>query len=165
MRALCDAVVVGAGTVAADDPQLTTRHVAGPSPVRVVLDPTRRLADHYRVFTDESADTLYVCGKSFAGEGETHVGRATLVAVDESASGIDVGEVLRLLHARGCHRNHICRRNGNRSLGRSFNHSPFPFDLPIGSHNNRLLSAPMTRELTVAVCGTVSRRILGGMHP
>jgi diaminohydroxyphosphoribosylaminopyrimidine deaminase / 5-amino-6-(5-phosphoribosylamino)uracil reductase len=104
MRALCNAVVVGAGTVAADDPQLTTRHVAGPSPVRVVLDPTRRLADHYRVFNDDSADTLYVCGKSFAGEGETHVGRATLVAVDEHAAGIDVGEVLRLLHARGCYR-------------------------------------------------------------
>ena len=69
MRALCDAVVVGAGTVAADDPQLTTRHVSGPSPVRVVLDPTRRLADHYRVFNDDTADTLYVCGRSLRRRG------------------------------------------------------------------------------------------------
>jgi diaminohydroxyphosphoribosylaminopyrimidine deaminase / 5-amino-6-(5-phosphoribosylamino)uracil reductase len=104
MRALCDAVVVGAGTVAADDPQLTTRHVSGPSPVRVVLDPTRRLADHYRVFNDDSADTLYVCGRSYAVDGETHFGRATMVAVDDSAAGVDVTEVLRLLRARGCHR-------------------------------------------------------------
>src|SRR6202008_4104280 len=64
MRGLSDAVVGGAGTVAADDPQLTTRHVPGPSPLRVVLDPTRRLNDRYRVFNDPSAETLYVCAKS-----------------------------------------------------------------------------------------------------
>ena len=104
MRALCDAVVVGAGTVAADDPQLTTRHVSGPSPLRVVFDPTRRLAEHYKVFNDDSAATLYVCAKSLTREGETHVGLASLVAVDEGPDGVDVGAVLRLLRARGCHR-------------------------------------------------------------
>ena len=104
MRALCDAVVVGAGTVAADDPQLTTRHVQGPSPLRVVLDPTRRLAAHYKVFNDDSAVTLYVCAKSLARGGDTHVGRASIVAVDEGPDGVDVREVLRELRARGCHR-------------------------------------------------------------
>ena len=104
MRALCDAVVVGAGTVAADDPQLTTRHVSGPSPLRVVLDPARRLAEHYKVFTDETAVTLYVCAKSLARQGETHIGRAAIVALDDGPDGVDVSQVLRELRARGCHR-------------------------------------------------------------
>lgn len=104
MRALCDAVVVGAGTVAADDPLLTTRLVSGPSPVRVVLDPTRRLHANYKVFSDDSVETLYVCAKSLARVGESRVGRATLLALDEGADGVDAGAVLRELRARGCRR-------------------------------------------------------------
>lgn len=107
MRALSHAIVVGAGTVAADDPQLTTRHVAGPNPVRVVLDPTRRLADHYRLFHDDSAPTLYVCARSLTRPGETHLGTASIVAVDDGDGGpgnIDVGGLVRLLRERGCAR-------------------------------------------------------------
>ena len=107
MRALSDAIVVGAGTVAADDPQLTTRHVSGPSPLRVVLDPTRRLAEHYKVFSDDSAETLYVCGGSQARPGETHFGRAEVVAaVDEGPDGVDMVRTccVRVLRERGCSR-------------------------------------------------------------
>jgi diaminohydroxyphosphoribosylaminopyrimidine deaminase / 5-amino-6-(5-phosphoribosylamino)uracil reductase len=104
MRALCDAIVVGAGTVAADNPQLTTRRVAGRSPIRVVLDPTRRLGDHYRVFNDDAVETLYVCGRSLVRPGEQQFGGAIVVGADETPDGVDVTAVVKQLHERGCHR-------------------------------------------------------------
>ena len=61
MRSLCDAVIVGAATIAFDDPQLTTRLVPGPSPLRVVIDPLWSLGDHYRVFSDGAARTVLAC--------------------------------------------------------------------------------------------------------
>ena len=62
LRALVDAVVVGAGTAAADDPRLTVRAVPGPNPVRVVLDPRGILPAGSAVLTDGEAATLWVVG-------------------------------------------------------------------------------------------------------
>lgn len=105
MRALCDAVVVGAGTVAADDPQLTTRRVPGPSPLRVVFDPGRRLMPRFRVFTDGQAPTLYICVRSHVRPGESHVGGAAIAAIETNGHpGHDAAEALQLLRARGCAR-------------------------------------------------------------
>src|SRR4029450_12584553 len=59
LRALVDAVVVGAQTITADDPQLTTRTVPGPSPVRVIIDPHGRVPRDARVLNDGSATTLW----------------------------------------------------------------------------------------------------------
>jgi len=53
LRALVDAVVVGVGTALADDPQLTVRHVAGPSPARVVIDPNGRLPATARLLNND----------------------------------------------------------------------------------------------------------------
>ena len=107
LRALCDAVVVGAGTVAADDPQLTTRLVDGPSPLRVVIDPARRLDAGRKVFCDNEAETLYVCAKSLVKAGESTFGGAVVAGLDEHPDGagsVNVAALVRMLHARGCSR-------------------------------------------------------------
>ena len=104
MRALCDAVLVGAGTVAADDPLLTTRHVTGANPLRVVFDPGRRLTTAFRIFTDNAAPTLYICERSRISPGETHVGSAVIAAIDEADPGDQAAQALGHLHARGCAR-------------------------------------------------------------
>jgi diaminohydroxyphosphoribosylaminopyrimidine deaminase / 5-amino-6-(5-phosphoribosylamino)uracil reductase len=104
LRALCDAVVVGAGTVAADDPQLTTRLVDGPNPVRVVVDPDRRLAPAARVFTDPGAPTLYVCAAADVRPGETHVGSAEVLGLEAAHGEPRMVELLATLRARGCAR-------------------------------------------------------------
>ncbi|MFF0905172.1 UNVERIFIED_CONTAM: RibD family protein [Kocuria sp. CPCC 205316] len=63
LRALVDAVVVGVGTVVADDCLLTVRAVAGPHPTRVVLDPSARAPLASAVLTDGAAPTLWVVGE------------------------------------------------------------------------------------------------------
>src|SRR5579863_6643298 len=85
LRALFDAVVIGAGTVRADDPQLTTREVEGSSPVRVVLDTERRLHDRYRMFRD-GPETLLLCAKD-AAAGD-RIGEASVLRLPRTGKGL-----------------------------------------------------------------------------
>jgi len=97
LRALCDAVVVGAGTVQADDPRLTTRMVEGPNPVRVVIDPDRRLSAGFQVFQDSLAETILVTAKDGA---FTH-GKAEVARLPRGRSGPSIAALLDMLAARG----------------------------------------------------------------
>lgn len=58
LRAHVDAVVVGVGTVIADDPQLTVRRVPGRSPARVLLDPKGRAPRTARLLVDDGVRRL-----------------------------------------------------------------------------------------------------------
>jgi len=101
MRALCDIVIVGAGTVAADNPQLTTRLVSGPNPLRVVFDPSRRLASEYRIFNDDAAPTVYACTGTLVGAGETRIGGASILGLEAGSAGDQVVELLNTLRKQG----------------------------------------------------------------
>jgi riboflavin-specific deaminase-like protein len=97
LRALCDAVIVGAGTVRADDPQLTTRLCSGASPVRVVLDAGRRLGTEYGIFREGPATLL-----ATATPGPDRHGRAEALLVPRAETGgLDLAALLNALAARG----------------------------------------------------------------
>jgi diaminohydroxyphosphoribosylaminopyrimidine deaminase / 5-amino-6-(5-phosphoribosylamino)uracil reductase len=125
LRALVDAVVVGAGTVLADDPQLTVRHCPGPNPLRVVLDPLRKLPPHRRLFCDGQAPTLVLAAVLAAVPVPAAVpapvpvpatasapipapaanrAETALLSVADDGSGFAPAEVLSLLAACGAHR-------------------------------------------------------------
>jgi GTP cyclohydrolase II len=64
LRAACDAVMIGAGTVLADDPLLTVRMVPGVSPIRVVLDSTLRAPPDAQIFGPDAATIVLTSDRS-----------------------------------------------------------------------------------------------------
>ena len=68
LRNRVDAVLVGAGTVLADDPRLTVRRLEGRNPARVVLDGRLRTPLSAKVFADVPGRRLLVTGDDIAAE-------------------------------------------------------------------------------------------------
>ncbi|MET7620658.1 RibD family protein [Streptomyces sp. NPDC005408] len=100
LRALADAVLVGAGTAVADDPQLTVRACTGTNPVRVVLDPRGRVPLGRRVFTDGSAPTLWVVGAG-SGRDKSVVPQGVEVLTLPDQDAFAPGRLLQSLAQRG----------------------------------------------------------------
>lgn len=102
LRARCDGIMVGVGTVLNDDPQLTVRLVPGPSPTRVVLDSTLRSPAPSRVF-DDSAPTIVVTTERSDPDRRAELRRRDVgVRVVEAApDGVEIRAALALLRAMG----------------------------------------------------------------
>lgn len=108
LRATHDAIVVGVGTVLADDPELTVRlddRPDAPNPHRYILDSRLRTPDHARVLDTSSAPTTLVCtGDAPAVRHHQLLAQGVdVVILPRSApgAGVDPVSLLALLDARG----------------------------------------------------------------
>ena len=102
LRARCDAIMVGVGTVLADDPQLTVRMVPGASPIRVVLDSSLRIDEDAKVLDDEAATLVITTDK--ASPKKCAVIREKGVGVrivERCGDGVDMTSALRVLREMG----------------------------------------------------------------
>jgi diaminohydroxyphosphoribosylaminopyrimidine deaminase/5-amino-6-(5-phosphoribosylamino)uracil reductase len=100
LRSVVDAVVVGAGTVRADDPQLTVRRVTGPNPARVAIDPRATLDIGARIFAPDGARRIMITLEQ-APQTSNGVERITL---PRTGALLDPAAILEALSARGLRR-------------------------------------------------------------
>jgi diaminohydroxyphosphoribosylaminopyrimidine deaminase/5-amino-6-(5-phosphoribosylamino)uracil reductase len=105
LRARHDAVMVGIGTVLADDPRLTVRDAPGHSPLRVVLDTKLRIPVMSRlVQTAREVPTWVVCttdASSSSEEALVERGVEVLRAPPSAEGRIDPTAALKILASRG----------------------------------------------------------------
>ncbi|MGQ7792755.1 bifunctional diaminohydroxyphosphoribosylaminopyrimidine deaminase/5-amino-6-(5-phosphoribosylamino)uracil reductase RibD [Faunimonas sp. B44] len=123
LRSRFDAILVGRGTVEADDPALTCRlpGLEHRSPVRIVLDTHRRLGDGWSLFAAEArVPTWILCAADAVrmpspanGDGS----RIRELAVQTKDDRIDLSDALRVLAGEGLGRVFV---EGGATVARAF---------------------------------------------
>lgn len=117
LRALVDAVIVGAETACVDRPRLTVRHVPGPNPARVILDPRGRVSFDGPMFdpVQDASRVLHLVGPD-AEERATTPTHVERVRVDPSEQGFAPSDILSTLEGHGLRR--ILVEGGARTISR-----------------------------------------------
>jgi diaminohydroxyphosphoribosylaminopyrimidine deaminase / 5-amino-6-(5-phosphoribosylamino)uracil reductase len=103
-RRECDAVMVGAGTVIADNPRLTCRIAGGRDPVRVVIDARLRTAPAARVYRERSSASaiLVTTPKNLARARRRYERPGVEVIAGAARDGrIELGRLMREFGRRG----------------------------------------------------------------
>jgi diaminohydroxyphosphoribosylaminopyrimidine deaminase/5-amino-6-(5-phosphoribosylamino)uracil reductase len=110
LRARFDAILVGRGTIDADDPELTLRlpGLESRAPIRVVLDTEGRLDQEKRVFTTGSSPTWVFSAEALPSRGRLDgansardVGLVRLKVPLSHGGGLDLNALLRRLASEG----------------------------------------------------------------
>ncbi len=100
LRAEVDAVVVGVGTVVADDPMLNVRRCQGRHPARVVIDPTGRMPHDAKCLQDDGVRRLVVR----AAEAPPPPAGVEVVRLAGTGDPMAPHEIVAALYARGLRR-------------------------------------------------------------
>lgn len=102
LRAACDSVMVGVGTVLRDDPRLTVRLVPGASPLRVVLDSTLRIPSTARVLDGDPVTVVFTTDRAAPSDRQRLRALGVSVrVVAGSPAGVDLPATLRVLRELG----------------------------------------------------------------
>ncbi|MDQ1695016.1 MAG: diaminohydroxyphosphoribosylaminopyrimidine deaminase [Frankiaceae bacterium] len=157
LRALADAVVVGIGTVLADDSQLTVRDwPTTRQPLRVVVDGQARTPSSARIL-DDAASTLVAVGDDAEPERVKRLrdAGAEVVELPRRDGRIDLGALLATLFDREAL---ALLLEGGATLAGSFVHDRL-VDRVVGYHAPALLGAgpPVLGPAGVATIGTAVR--------
>lgn len=104
LRSMVDAVMVGVGTIIADNPQLTTRLPrGGRDPLRVIVDSTLRTPMDARVLLQSSAARTMIAtiSKNEDKSSQLQAHGAEIVRCREKDGRVDLGDLLKQLGSRG----------------------------------------------------------------
>jgi diaminohydroxyphosphoribosylaminopyrimidine deaminase/5-amino-6-(5-phosphoribosylamino)uracil reductase len=103
LRDASDAVLVGVGTVLADDPRLTVRHVRGTDPLRAVVDSRLRTPPGAQLLRARSKSRVLIFHGPRASKRRARAlaaAGAELVEVRATPKGVDLGQALLELGTR-----------------------------------------------------------------
>ena len=100
LRAGCDAVIVGGGTLRSDDPLLTSRGQRHPEPLRVVFSRDLDLPDQARLWHQAEAPTLVAHGPEAPADGRQRLDQAGVERLE--LPRCEPAALLEALAARGC---------------------------------------------------------------
>lgn len=104
LRATHDAIIVGIGTVLADNPRLTTRLPpgGGKNPLRIVVDSTLRTPSTAALLAEAGQTLILTTAAASASDAERLRGEnVEILCVAGNAGAVDLPEAMRQLGARG----------------------------------------------------------------
>lgn len=102
IRAFCDAILVGIGTVISDNPALSVRQVPGNNPIPIIIDSTLKTPLNSQLVR-ENNNTIIFCGKDPDKQKRDQLERRGVLIIEtpHSKRGLSLHSILELLYDRG----------------------------------------------------------------